>query len=89
MKNTLPRLKNACIQALEVDGDRSAFDKIADPANVLELVNTIEAGLSPVGKAEVIALLTVLANYIEGTEANKQRDALLTLVRQHLAKMAE
>lgn len=85
MKQTLPRLKNACIQALEIDGDRSAFDRIADPTNVLEMIKTIEGGLSPEAKAEVIALLIVMANFIEGTPANQQRDALLTLARQHLS----
>ncbi|MGI4846795.1 MAG: hypothetical protein ACRYGK_01450 [Janthinobacterium lividum] len=87
MKHTLPLLKNACIQALEVDGDRSSFEKIVDPINVLELIKTIEGGISLENGKEIGALFVIMTNFIENTEATPQRDAVLFLVRQRFANL--
>lgn len=83
--HALPILKQACLEALETDGEPSdpgRFFSIVDPRSVLELVQIAETSISD---EEVQALHTIIAEmgeYIRQSAPGQQADELLLRARQ-------
>ena len=80
-------LRNACIEAMEIDGDPTLFHDVVDPASVLELVNIAEAAWPPDQVKALGALLNDLVDYIGQTQATPDRDALLRRAREQFGNV--
>jgi predicted Zn-dependent protease len=83
--HALPILKQACLEALETDGepgDPGRFFSIVDPGSVLELIELAETSITD---EEVQALHTIIAEmgeYIRQSAPGPQGDELLLRARQ-------
>lgn len=83
--HALPILKQACLEALETDGepgDPGQFFSIVEPRSVLELVQTAETRITDEEVAALHQVIAELGNYIQRTAAGAEADKVLLRARQ-------
>lgn len=80
--HALPILKQACLEALETDGepgDPGRFFSIVDPGSVLELIQIAETRITD---EEVAALHQVIGHLCDFIQRNTADQEVAELVRQ-------
>jgi hypothetical protein len=73
--HALPILKQACLEALETDGepgDPGRFFSIVDPRSVLELVQIAETRITDEEVTALHEVVNQLCDYIRRTTADKE-----------------
>lgn len=86
--HALPILKQACLEALETDGepgDPGRFFSIIDPGSVLELIAIAETSITDEEVQALHQVISQLCDYVQRSTADKEGAELVRHARAVVA----